>query len=318
MIKVSIIVPCYNAENYINICFDSIMNDKLEDKEIIFINDGSKDNTLKILQSLKKKYKNIVIIDQENGGQAVGRNNALKKAKGEYVTFVDIDDFVAKDMFYKLYSFAKKKNCDYVYCDYFKHYINNDIIVRNEFTSDLEKNKLLVNFAPWGKLISKKLIDEIDFKFLEVRAFEDVAVIPYLGAKSKNAGYLKESLYYYNMTNESTMRQKKYNQNYLKMFEVSDHLYSLFANNNLIDQFYDELEYIYIDSILKTGVIIFSQFKESLNQVYKLRNNVFSKIQRKNVFKNRYIKNQKFYIKFVIFLTIYLPSKLLYCIKRVK
>ena len=118
--KVSIIIPCYNSKKYIERCLNSILKDKLKEKEIILINDGSTDNTLEIIEEYSKKNKDIKIINQKNKGQSISRNNGLKEAKGKYIAFVDSDDWVEKDYFYKLYNFAEKNNSDYIYCDYYE------------------------------------------------------------------------------------------------------------------------------------------------------------------------------------------------------
>ena len=96
--KVSIIVPAYNAEKNIEQCINSIENQTYKDIEIIIINDGSKDNTQKISENLKKIYKNIIVVNQENKGVSQSRNTGIDKATGEYIMFVDSDDFIEKNM----------------------------------------------------------------------------------------------------------------------------------------------------------------------------------------------------------------------------
>ena len=93
MIKVSVIVPCYNVEKYLPKCLDSLVNQTLKEIEVICINDGATDNTLSILKDYEKRYKNkIVIIDKKNEGVWKGRWDGIRKAKGEYITFLDSDD----------------------------------------------------------------------------------------------------------------------------------------------------------------------------------------------------------------------------------
>ena len=90
--KVSVIVPVYNVEKYLKKCLDSLVNQTLKDIEIICVNDGSTDNSLQILQEYANTHPNIVIVDQENQGVSLARNNGIKKAKGGYIGFVDPDD----------------------------------------------------------------------------------------------------------------------------------------------------------------------------------------------------------------------------------
>ena len=106
--KVSIIIPVYNSEKFLQKCLDSIVNQTLQEIEIICINDGSQDNSRKILQDYKDKDSRITIIDQENGGLSAACNSGLKIVKGEYIGFVDSDDWVSVDFFEKLYKTPRK------------------------------------------------------------------------------------------------------------------------------------------------------------------------------------------------------------------
>ena len=112
MTKVSIVVPVYNVEKYLAKCLDSLINQTLKEIEIICINDGSRDNSLSILREYSSKDNRIIVIDKENEGQSVARNSGIEKASGEYLGFVDSDDWVDLDYFEKLYLAAKKYNSD--------------------------------------------------------------------------------------------------------------------------------------------------------------------------------------------------------------
>lgn len=110
--KVSVIISIYNTEDYLAECIQSVLNQTLENIEVICINDGSTDNSLKILQDFAKIDPRIIIIDQENKGLSTSRNNALKIAKGKYCIFVDSDDYIDKNMLTELYRYANKNNLD--------------------------------------------------------------------------------------------------------------------------------------------------------------------------------------------------------------
>ena len=107
-VKVSIIVPVYNVEKYLRKCLDSLVNQTLKDIEIICINDGSTDDSLNILQEYAREHHNVVVIDQENQGVSIARNNGINKAQGDYIGFVDPDDWVEPDMFKILYEKAEE------------------------------------------------------------------------------------------------------------------------------------------------------------------------------------------------------------------
>ena len=111
-IKVSVVIPVYNTEQYLEPCVESLLNQTLKDIEFIFINDGSTDNSLKILESYAKKNKSIKIYTTENGGVGRARNLGIERAQGEYIGFVDSDDFVNKYYFAELYRLAKKHQAD--------------------------------------------------------------------------------------------------------------------------------------------------------------------------------------------------------------
>lgn len=315
--KVSVIIPCYNAEKYIEKCLTSILQDPLKEKEIIVINDGSKDQTLEMLQNYAKKHKEIVVIDQKNAGQGAARNRGLAKAKGTYIVFVDIDDYIGDSMLTKLYNYAKENKCDYVYCDYYEHYSNCDKEVKNTHLVPVKKDAILSNFAPWGKMISKKLIDEIDFSFPEGMIFEDISVMPWIAALSQKPGYLPEPLYFYNMSNlNTTTRNKKYDPRFEHIIKASDYLYELYLQYHLEDEFFEEFQYIFLDGILKSGILKFAKYKEGLKQIPVIRKNVKGKFSK--LLSNRYFKAEPFYRKFTAILAVCAPSWLLYLMKQVK
>ena len=130
MIKVSVIVPVYNVEKYLEKCLDSLVNQTLKEIEIIIVNDGSPDNSHKIIDKYTKKYKNIKAYLKENGGLSDARNYGLKKASGEYIAFLDSDDFVKEDMYQKMYEKAKSGNFDMIVCDLNYKSENSSVIQR--------------------------------------------------------------------------------------------------------------------------------------------------------------------------------------------
>ncbi len=316
MTTVSIIIPCYNASSYIDNCLTRILKDELENKEIILVNDGSKDNTLTILKKYQKKYKEITVIDQVNSGQAIARNKALKKATGKYIMFVDIDDYICDNAIKIMYDYAEENKCDYVFSDYYEHYKEMDKIISNYFNEDIKKNAIVANFAPWAKLIARDLIDKINFSFCEGKIFEDIAVIPHLAASSENPGYISKPLYYYNMANVSTTRDKVYQKKFEDIIFVSDYLYEKLKKDELLEKYEEEIKYIYLDGILKSGVLKFAKYKEGIKNIKVLRKNVKKKFNK--LFINKYFKNETFYRKFTAWSSVYLPANILYLMKKIK
>ena len=125
MPKVSVIVPIYNVEDYIEQCLETLVNQTLEEIEIILVNDGSKDNSEKIAKQYKEKYPNkITYLEKENGGLSDARNFGIPYAKGEYIAFLDSDDYVELIMYEEMYKIAKKEDSDIVECDFYWEYPN--------------------------------------------------------------------------------------------------------------------------------------------------------------------------------------------------
>ena len=115
---ISIIIPIYNVEKYLSKCIESLVGQTYKDIEIILINDGSPDHCLSICEQYSKKDNRIIVIDQENKGVSAARNAGLKMAKGEYIGFVDPDDWIAVDMYEGLHSVIKQSDVDMVICGY--------------------------------------------------------------------------------------------------------------------------------------------------------------------------------------------------------
>lgn len=121
MPKVSVLVPIYDVEKYLDECLASLANQTLKDIEVICINDGSTDDSTKIIQHYAKKYPNFIIINKQNSGYGDSMNRGLKKASGEYIGIVESDDFIEPHAFEELYKLAKKTSADIVKANYFYH-----------------------------------------------------------------------------------------------------------------------------------------------------------------------------------------------------
>ena len=169
-IKVSVCVPIYNMEKYLSQCLDSLVNQTLKDIEIICVNDESKDKSLEILNEYQKKYSNIKVISQKNTGLGGARNTGLKNASGEFVGFVDADDFIELNMYEKLYSLAKKEDAEIAMCNlkfYPPDVKTKKTIWFKEYKGVVDGEFLNKNTQPWNKIVSKDLINRTHFEFFE-------------------------------------------------------------------------------------------------------------------------------------------------------
>lgn len=182
MTKVSIIVPVYNNEKYLKECLESLTNQTLTDIEIICINDGSEDKSGNILEEFKNKDDRFIVINQENQGVSVARNYGLKIAKGEYVGFVDSDDYIDLDYYEKLYNNAKEHNADIAACSIERFSPGRKRIhlkMENVITTDNINKKLELCQAPSksytvNKIYKKSELDRNNLSFMEGVFYEDV------------------------------------------------------------------------------------------------------------------------------------------------
>ena len=173
--KVSVIVPVYNVEKYLKRCLDSIINQTYKNIEIILVNDGSKDNSRDICEEYEKKYENISLINQENGGLSAARNIGLKYVKGEAVTFVDSDDWLELDAIEYYVESVKKHNVDMVVTnnvrtkDYQEKIVQPDNIKEEVLTQEEYAKKFFkidgnsIEYYAWSKLYKREIMEGVEF-----------------------------------------------------------------------------------------------------------------------------------------------------------
>ena len=176
---VSIIIPAYNTEKYIGNCIESVIKQTYHNLEVIIVNDGSEDNTLEIITKARLRDNRIVVINQENNGPSAARNAGLKICRGDYVFFLDSDDWLSPNCIEKLISIEKKKKGDIIFFDYYKNFAGKDIehfTYKKDFYYRVSKNSALWDMrtiTPWGKLYSRKCIEGIYFDE-QMKTAEDV------------------------------------------------------------------------------------------------------------------------------------------------
>ncbi|WP_458453967.1 glycosyltransferase [Methanobrevibacter sp.] len=208
MVKVSVVIPVYNTENYLKECLDSIVNQTLDDIEIICINDGSTDNSLKILNDYQKLDNRIKIISQENSGQSVARNNGIVLAEGKYTYFMDSDDILELTALEEIYNISEDKNLDvlifklinfydetyekfpidYYEMDFLKPWSDKVFNFK-----DLGQDALEIAVSPPGKLFKKELIKNIAFP--EGLIFEDNVFFTEVMLKAERVSFYNKHLY---------------------------------------------------------------------------------------------------------------------------
>ena len=180
---ISIIVPVYNIEKYLPRCIDSILDQTYKNWEAIFVNDGSTDNSLKILEEYKKRDERIKIIDKKNAGSGAARNDGIENSRGEYVAFLDSDDWYEKNFLEKLYNNLTENNSDVAMCNPKMTYddISKNKKINTYFFNEIELNKtpekilgILAMPVVWNKLYKKDIIVKNKIKFPNYSFCEDV------------------------------------------------------------------------------------------------------------------------------------------------
>lgn len=184
MTKLSIIVPVYNVEKYLPKCLESLIKQTLKDIEIICVNDGSMDNSLAILKEFASKDSRIRIIDNQHQGVAKTRNTGIEQSTGEYIGFVDSDDYIDLDFFEKLYNSATKSNSDIAIASILKHknffniynakYTKEETAITIQDKIKLCEDKKHFFFYAWNKIYHSGFIKENNIKFSEGQIYEDV------------------------------------------------------------------------------------------------------------------------------------------------
>lgn len=251
MAKVSIIVPVYNVENYIDRCLKNLVNQTLKDIEIIVVNDGSTDDSKSIIDNYIEKYQ-IKYLEKENGGLSSARNFGLRYATGEYVAFLDSDDYVEKNMYEEMYKLAKNENSDMVECDFAwewdcleKYEINKKIKkdIRKKYKNKREMMKR-PRVVAWNKLIKRSIIEENNIKFPEGLIYEDLEffykLIPYVNKIS----YLNKYFVHY-VQREDSISNKQTEKNG-DIFKILNNIIEFYKKNNLYTQYKKELNYMFL------------------------------------------------------------------------
>lgn len=302
--KISIIVPIYNVEKYLNKCVDSLLNQTYKNLEIILVDDGSPDNCFKICEDYSKN-ENIVVIHKENGGLSDARNYGLKEASGKYVMFIDSDDFVENDMVEYLYKILKDNNADVSICNYNLFYednsLNNKIGV--EIESDLILNKyealnllledkIIQSFA-WNKLYKRTLFDGITYP--KGKIMEDVGTTYKLFTKAEKIVVGKEPKYNYLQRSGSILHHKKAKY-YIDYFDLSYKRYKdLIKENKKLENNYLKMLYLSFDILLVED----ENVQEYLMQIdiMKIINDIYSKMNEQKIVLPRNAKIKKIILK---------------------
>ena len=246
-------MPVYNVEKYIDKCLDSLVNQTLKDIEIIVVNDGSPDNSQEIIDRYVKKYpKKVKSYIKENGGQGSARNFGLTVASGEYIGYVDSDDYVELDMYDKLYNKAIKNDLDIAICGSYNVYESGErkIELDREIFKDKKKNAFFGRMAVWNKIYKRELLLDSGLTFRSKLWYEDLDFTIQMLAKAKKVGYVNRPFYNYLIREGSTMNNSNVDRN-LELLLAFDAI----IKNKELEKYSSIIEFLAIDHIYISAVV---------------------------------------------------------------
>lgn len=279
-IKLSIVAAVYNLEKYLPRCLDALVNQTMQEIEILCVNDGSTDSAPQIIEEYQKKYPDkIKVFHKENGGEFTTRNYGLERATGEYVTFVDTDDYVEQNWAEKLYNAAKENDADLAVCGFERIDLETNKVVATNMTNfgydvkEITPNDdylLFINPAPWNKVYKREKIK--DLRFLPFRGFNDTMFLASCYTKMNKIAFVSDVLYHYYLRYDSQIHTvNKQDVDNLKKYllEVKD----LYIKSNK----YEEMKYI-LDTFaflhLGTSVMYRVSYDKSVNMKEMLKETI--------------------------------------------
>lgn len=304
MAKVSLIVPIYNSQNYLEKCVKSLISQTLKDIQIILINDGSTDNSEKIIKSFDDER--IVYISKNNEGIGKTRNLGIDKATGEFLAFVDSDDYLNEHFCEYMYQKAVNDDCDLVVCDFFE---DRNTLVGIKFKdfkdTNLRETPELINYinlGPCNKLYKKSLFDDKSNRFEENLKYEDAPFVVKMLVSANRIGKVNDYLTYYviHSNSETTIRDKR--------------MYDILEITNIIVNDLKKVNYPN-DPLVSLAVMILTDYTiqqryisdvkyrhDFINKAFKYLNNLDRKWRRCSYLKRfsslkRYVKTSKLLTK---------------------
>jgi glycosyltransferase involved in cell wall biosynthesis len=247
--EISVIIPVYNVESFLRECLDSLIAQTFTDFEIILVNDGSTDGSLKICEEYQKRHSGQVhVFSQQNKGQAVARNFALAQARGTYISFVDSDDWVSADFLEKFLEKAKEENADLIVTGYQIHCPDKTILKisgLDRIAETVRRQALLASAYSWNKFFHRDIFSGENGKYFEGIYYEDLATIPLWVMKAKKVAYLDAYPYHYRAGRvgaTTTFTDERF---------LQSHTALLYLLQKIPEAYFSELEWIAIQGSIE-------------------------------------------------------------------
>lgn len=322
-LKVSIIIPVYNTAYYLPQCLESIINQTVKEIDVICVNNGSTDNSLNILKDYQKKYDQIKVINHPSGRQGAARNAGIKIAKGEYIGFVDSDDYIEPDMFKKMYKLAQEKEAAIVICNIKNHYEENGKNIINFPESWFPKNNLLNfkkdqrffrNHTICNKLFKRDFIVNNNLQFPSELFHEDVYFVMLAYFLAQKVVAVNEPLYVYRKRKQNTVNATL-NNNAEMIFRIMNKLENEASSLDLPSEYKNSINEIKVYKYLsfykqlrsKTRHLFFDHMKDGFK---KIKFNIEPLILTPTEYKNFILVNNVSFYSFNIIFNI----KIVFCL----
>lgn len=271
MAKISVIVPIYNTSKFLRACLDSLVNQTFKDIEIICINDGSTDNSLEILEQYRNKDERIKVISQENGGISAARNKGIELASGDYISFIDSDDYVDNNFYEKLYDAIERNGADIAAATILRKkqtYEKVRVKYDEEKIYETLADKIKICAIPkccyiWNKLYKTSLVKENPFK--NGVFYEDILWSPEIIKKSKKLVTVADTNYYYVAHSSSTVKKPQDKKHQMDSYNAKKFIVNFFDENNLE---LNKKERIITKKIVYIGNFAYFKVKEYKDMLY--------------------------------------------------
>ena len=320
MPRLSIIVPIYNVEKYLSRCIDSILNQTFKDFELILVNDSSTDNCKEICEKYKRMDSRIIVANKKNGGVSSARNLGIDISKGDYIGFVDSDDFIDVHMYEILLNTINAYDSDIVICDYYKvneydikkyekmKSNNKDIKVENINNIDAIERIITRDIkivVAWNKIYKRSLFDNLRYK--EGVICEDEFLAHRIFYKCNKVSIINQKLYYYIQRKGSIINSPFSSKDFDKIYAIKDRVD--FLKEKKIINLIDKAEKSFVDYFVWnyfTGYQKLENIEYELKRLKKEFNSVFYRI-----LDNKFISLNEKITLFILYLSPYLYNKLI-------
>lgn len=289
-IKVSVIVPIYNVEEYIERCLNSLVHQTLKEIEVIVVNDGSPDQSQQIIDRFAEVYPCIKKYSKENGGLSDARNFGMEFGKGEYITFIDSDDYVEKDMLEVMYNKAKANGSDIVECNLRHTYEDREDVEIGKIITDSHERIRIGRSVVWNKIYKTEWLKDTKVVFTKGLIYEDVEfyvkLVPYI----RQYDYVEDAFVHY--VQRSSSLNNKSSETTKDILQILKNIKMYYEKNNFYAEYRDDLEFLFARILLLSSFKRICKIPDSairkqiLRENYKLLRDVYP-----NWKKNPYIKD---------------------------